>query len=158
MTRLITTPVIAVLLAALLPAGNAPSAGELIEPTRTLDDAGKAEGKLLVFSEPPGLPVSLDGLSIGKTPTSIEEVNPGIHDLQVETRETRITIEPGKTLAISLFKGYFVRIPESDITPTLPPETAYTPPSTSAPSRESSREYRPPVLSPIEHYRMFGYY
>ena len=158
MTRLITIQVIAVLMGALLPASNAFSAGELIEPTRTLDSSGKPEGKLVVFSEPPGLPVSLDGRSIGKTPTSIEEVNPGVHNLRVESKETEITIEPGKTMAISLFKGYFVRIPEPEETPALPPETAVTPPAKAEPSPTPSQEHRPPALSPIEHYRMFGYY
>jgi hypothetical protein len=158
MTRFITIQVIAVLMGMLLPLGNPPSAGELIAPTRTLDSSGKPEGKLMVFSEPPGLPVSLDGQSLGKTPTSIEKVDTGTHSLQVETKATEITIETGQTLAISLFKGKFVKIHEPEEPTVLPPEKQVTPPAESRPSPAASGEPRPPLLSPIEHRRMFGYY
>jgi hypothetical protein len=62
---------VAVSAALLLAAAHALLAADLIEPTRTLDDSGKAEGKLTVFSEPPALLVSLDGVSLEKTPTSL---------------------------------------------------------------------------------------
>ena len=43
-------------------------ASDLIEPTRTLEGTSDQSAKLSVFSEPPGLQVTLDGAAIGKTP------------------------------------------------------------------------------------------
>lgn len=158
MTRFTIIQVIAVLICVLLPAGTPSLADELMAPTRTLEGAAKPEGKLMVFSEPPGLPVALDGQSLGKSPTSIEEVNPGTHKLRVDTKETEIVIEPGQTMAISLFKGYFVKIPKPEEPLALPPKKEVTPPEKLSPSPTTSGENQPPALSPIEHYRMFGYY
>ena len=55
---------------------------ELIKPTRALDSTGEKLGKLSVFSEPPGLEVTLEGTIIGKTPIFLDEVKPGSHRLQ----------------------------------------------------------------------------
>ncbi|MCJ7538695.1 MAG: PEGA domain-containing protein [Desulfobacterales bacterium] len=82
---------------------------ELIKPTRALDSTGEKLGKLSVFSEPPGLEVALEGTIIGKTPLILDEVKPGSHRLKVKNSETDITIEPGKTLQISLYKNKFIR-------------------------------------------------
>lgn len=158
MAKIITILFIAASVGSLLPAGDVASAADLIEPTRTLNASGKPEGKLVVFSEPPGLPVTLDGLSLGKTPTSINEVKSGIHHLRVETSETDITIEPSQTMQISLYKGSFIKIPEPEKEFALPPATDVPSTAGSKPSPARSEEQRPPALSPIEHRRMFGYY
>ena len=85
---------------------------ELIEPTRTLNSAGKNPGKLSVFSEPPGLDVALDGDGIGKTPIISKVVASGTHGLRVNGEETEIYIGPGKDLRLSLHSGSFIEIPE----------------------------------------------
>jgi hypothetical protein len=158
MTRFIAIQVIAVLIAVLLPVGNAPLADELIAPSRELGGAVKSQGQLIVFSEPPGLPAALDGRSLGQTPTAIETVDAGTHKLRVEAKETEIAIEPGQTLAISLFKGDFVRIAKTEEAPVQAPKKEAAPAVESRPAPATSGEYQPPALSPIEHHRMFGYY
>jgi hypothetical protein len=84
---------------------------ELIEQTRTLEPTGESPGKLSVFSEPPGLVVSLDGAGIGKTPVISKVVEPGTHALRVNGEETEIYVVPGKDLRLSLYKGSFIEIP-----------------------------------------------
>jgi len=83
-------------------------AEELIPPSRTLQNAKEAYGKLTVASEPPGLEVFLDGSKIGQTPIWLKQVKPGPHKLRVKQAETDIFVKPDKTLQISLFKGSFV--------------------------------------------------
>jgi hypothetical protein len=73
--------------------------GELIEPTRTLQDAGERWGKLIVFSEPPEVDVFLDGSKVGQTPLWLEKVKEGTHKLQIKDREKEIYVKEG------LFKG-----------------------------------------------------
>jgi len=82
--------------------------GELIEPTRTLEDAGARWGKLVVFSEPPEFDVFLDGSNIGKTPVWLEKVREGTHKLQIKDLEKEICVKEGKTLKVGLFKGRFI--------------------------------------------------
>ena len=84
--------------------------GELIAPTRALQDPGKPAGKLTVVSEPADLDVVLDGNNVGKTPLWLKEVTPGLHTLQVSKSKTEIQVEHGKILQVSLFKGSFVNI------------------------------------------------
>ena len=84
---------------------------ELIEPTRVLEDDNQKPGQLSVFSEPPGLGVTLDGKEIGKTPISLKSVSHGNHLLRVEKKETMITIGPGENRLLSFFKDVFVEIP-----------------------------------------------
>ena len=62
-------------------------AGVLIAPTRTLSGKIVQPGKVSVFSEPPGLEVTLDGTEIGKTPLLSKEVEPGTHVIRVEDLE-----------------------------------------------------------------------
>jgi len=85
---------------------------ELIAPTRTLEGQQKPMGRLSVFSEPPKLDVLLDGVNIGKTPVISKEVKSGVHILRVKDIEKEITILPGKSLQLSLFKGSIIEIPE----------------------------------------------
>jgi len=80
---------------------------ELIEQTRTLEPTGEIPGKLSVFSDPPGLVVSLDGAGIGKTPVISKVVEPGTHALRVNGEETEIYLVPGKDLRLSLHKDSF---------------------------------------------------
>ena len=122
---------------------------ELIKPTRALDSVGEKPGKLSVFSEPPGLEVTLEGTKIGKTPLILDEVNPGSHRLQVKNSETDITIEPGKTLQISLYKGKFVLIPATDKKPPKQPKAAETPQTKSKPPRSRAEEQRPKEFIPM---------
>jgi hypothetical protein len=83
----------------------------LIEPTRTLERTAEKSGKLSVFSEPPGLDVSLDGARIGKTPIISKVVESGYHVLRVKREETEIYVGPGKDLRLSLHKGSIIEIP-----------------------------------------------
>jgi hypothetical protein len=92
-----------------------PSPAELIEPTQTLEGEQETTGRLTVLSEPPGLKITLDGNSLGKTPTFLVEVESGIHTLRVKDSETDILVEPGKTVKISLHKNEFILIPVKEI-------------------------------------------
>jgi hypothetical protein len=85
---------------------------ELIAPTRTLDGSQTLTGRLSVFSEPPDLPVLLDGVDIGKTPVILKEVTSGVHILRVKETEKEITVLPGKSLQLSFFKDILIEIPE----------------------------------------------
>jgi hypothetical protein len=85
---------------------------ELIEPTRTLNGAAEETAKLSVFSEPPGLNVTLDGTDIGQTPVIAKDVMPGIHLLRVKYSERKIVVMPSKPLNLSWFKGSFLEIAE----------------------------------------------
>ncbi len=88
--------------------------GQLIEPTRTLQEAGEIPGRLTVFSEPPQLDVLLDGLKVGKTPVWLKNVKPGFHTLQIKDSDKEIYVKEGKTLRVGLFKGSFVTLPEKE--------------------------------------------
>ena len=89
--------------------------GELIEPSRTVKGHEKANGRLSVFSEPPGLYVLLDDINIGKTPVISKEVAPGTHVLRVKETEKEIVILPGKSLKMSFFKDSLIEIPEKKV-------------------------------------------
>jgi hypothetical protein len=78
--------------------------GELIEPTRTLQDARERWGKLIVFSEPPVFDVLLDGSKVGQTPIWLERVKEGTHKIQIKDLEKEIYVEEGRTLKVGLFK------------------------------------------------------
>jgi hypothetical protein len=134
-------------------------AADLIEPTRTLGGTEEPTGQLVVFSEPPGLPAALDGAGLGNTPTAIIEVKGGIHHLQVANSGTDISIQPGKTTQISLFKGSFVKIPVLEQPPLAPPEQLVAPAAIpGSPPATGGGPPSPPALSPILHRDMFGYY
>jgi hypothetical protein len=89
-------------------------AGEVIEPTRTLQDPGKTWGGLTVFSEPPQLDVYLDGEKAGKTPLWLREVQTGPHTLKIGSAETSVHVEEGKRVKIGLFKGTLVMSSEPE--------------------------------------------
>jgi len=89
-------------------------AGEVIEPTRTLQEPGKTWGGLTVFSEPPQLDVYLDGEKVGKTPLWLREVQAGPHTLKIASAETSVHVEKGKRLKIGLFKGTLVTSSEQE--------------------------------------------
>ena len=85
---------------------------ELIEPSRSFEgEQQPTTGRLTVLSEPPGLKITLDGDSLGKTPTFMVEVEEGIHTLRVKDSQTDIYVKPGETLKISLHKNEFILIP-----------------------------------------------
>jgi hypothetical protein len=83
-------------------------AGELIEPTRTLQEAGKTWGGLTIFSEPPQLEVYLDGEKVGQTPLWLRKVETGLHTIKIGLSETRVRIEQDKRLKVGLLKDSFV--------------------------------------------------
>jgi len=85
---------------------------QLIEPTRSLQGTSEAAGQLNVLSEPPGIEVQLDGRVIGKTPIFSIKLPAGAHVLRIRDSETGIQIEPGRTAAITWFKGAFMAIPQ----------------------------------------------
>ncbi len=86
------------------------SAG-LIAPTRSLSGSIDEKATLNVSSEPPGLDVTLDGTSIGKTPVIEKEIEPGSHMLRIRDSETEIFATKGKPIHLSWFKGAFIEIP-----------------------------------------------
>ncbi len=131
---------------------------ELIKPTRTLDSTGEKLGKLSVFSEPPGLEVTLEGTIIGKTPIFLDELKPGSHRLRVKNSETDITIDPGKALQISLYKDKFILVPATDKKPPKQPETVETNLTKSKPPPPPAEDQRPEGLSPMEQYRLHRHY
>ena len=131
---------------------------ELIKPTRARDSTGEKLGKLSVFSEPPGLEVTLEGVIIGKTPIFLDEVKPGTHRLQVKNSETDITIEPGKLLQISLYKDQFILVPATDKKSPKQPETEETNLTKSKPAPSLAEAQLPKELSPIERYRLLGHF
>jgi putative sterol carrier protein len=88
--------------------------GELIEATRTLQEAGKRWGKVVVFSEPPELDVFLDGSRVGQTPLWLERVKEGTHNLQIKGLEKEIYVKDGRTLKVGLFKGRFITVLEAE--------------------------------------------
>jgi hypothetical protein len=88
---------------------------ELIEPSRTVTGHEKANGRLSVFSEPPGLDVLLDDINIGKTPVISKEVAPGTHVLRIKETEKEIFILPETSLQMSLYKDSLIEIPEKKV-------------------------------------------
>ena len=88
---------------------------ELIEPTRTLKSQEEPVGKLTVLSEPPELDVVLDGAEIGKTPVISMEVRAGDHELRIKDTKKEISILPGKSLQLSLYKGSLIEIPDKSL-------------------------------------------
>jgi hypothetical protein len=86
-------------------------ASDLIEPTRSLNRPPEKTGSLPVFSEPPGLDVTMDGTSIGKTAVVDLRVKPGKHIPWLQDVETEIAAEAGELLKLSRFKDAFIRVP-----------------------------------------------
>ena len=86
-------------------------ASDLIEPSQTLKSVDNRVGKLTISSNHPMLDVKMDGTAIGETPVVLQEVEPGIHVIQVQDSETEIYVGPGKSIKLSWFKGRFIEIP-----------------------------------------------
>jgi hypothetical protein len=86
---------------------------QLLEPTRSLQDASGGTGLLNVLSEPTGMEVQVDGRVIGKTPVFSARFPAGVHMLRIKDSGTDIHLAAGKTFAISWFKGSFIEIPET---------------------------------------------
>ena len=119
---------------------------ELIEPTRVLEGENQQPGKLSVFSEPPGLGVSLDGIAIGPTPVHIDSISQGTHVLRVGNKETMITIGPGEVRRLSFFKDAFVEMPVEEKVSREAPKAAEEKPvrmSDSEQPPEKSQELEP---------------
>ena len=119
---------------------------ELIEPSRTLESQQKPIGRLSVFSEPPELNVLLDSIDIGKTPVISKEVTSGIHILRVKETEKEITILPGESFQLYLFKDSLIEIPEKKAkAPTQPKleEKMATEEKKSGDSNKDRKQYEP---------------
>jgi hypothetical protein len=111
---------------------------QLIEPTRSLQDASGGAGILNVLSEPPGIEVQVDGRLIGKTPIFSARFPPGVHVLRIKDSETDIHLAAGKTTAISWFKGSFIEIPETVKPPAEIAKEPQPAPAKSKPDEEPS--------------------
>jgi hypothetical protein len=86
-------------------------ASDLIGPSRTLKSVDNRVGSLTISSNPTMLDVKMDGAAIGETPVVLQDVEPGIHVIQVQDAETEIYVGPGKSIKLSWFKGRFIEIP-----------------------------------------------
>jgi len=95
----------------MLMCGFIPASGELVQPTRTLEDGEIQTGHLSVFSEPPKMDVYLDGEKIGVTPVFSHVVSSGRHFLQVGEAEKELDILSGKLQQFSIYKGRLIQIP-----------------------------------------------
>lgn len=115
-------------------------AGELIQPTRSLDGQGEASGRMAIFSEPPNLEVYLDGKKVGNTPLWLSEVKSGLHTVRIEKAETEANVRPGMGLKIGLFKGSFVSFPDKDQKAGLAPTPEKQRPQASQPSQTSGEK------------------
>ena len=117
---------------------------ELIEPSRTLESQQKQLGRLSVFSEPPELDVYLDDSKIGKTPVISKEVTSGVHILRIKDTEKEITILPGKSHQLSLFKNSLIEIPEKKAkAPTQPKSEEKKPDEPTREKTENEPKYDP---------------
>jgi hypothetical protein len=88
---------------------------DLIEPTRTLKSQEEPMGTLTVFSEPPELDVVLDGNKIGKTPVIALEVRAGDHVVRIKDTRKEVSILPGSSVQLSLYKDSLIVIPEKKL-------------------------------------------
>lgn len=69
-----------------------------------------AYGRISVFGRPHFAEVYLDGNYVGDLPCTVENVDPGPHELRVtrseyEDWEKRVTVEPGETLYLEVYLG-----------------------------------------------------
>ncbi len=110
---------------------------ELIEPSRTLEGQQKPMGRLSVFSEPPDLDVYLDDSKIGKTPVISKKVTSGVHILRIKNIEKEITILPGKSHQLSLFKDSLIESPEKKAKAPTQPKSEEEKPD--EPTREKTK-------------------
>jgi len=101
--------------------------GDLIAPTRTLEEPGQSWGSLAVFSEPPELEVLLNGENVGRTPLWLEKLKAGPYLLEVGGKKTEITVVEDKSFKIGLFKGSFLALPEDKKETKPPPAEAKGP-------------------------------
>ncbi len=85
---------------------------QLIEPTRSLEPTEEPPGRLAVYSEPPDMPVLLNGIVLGKTPLVRQDVAPGVYVVTVDEKEKQVRVAPGKTMRLSYHKGDFLVLPE----------------------------------------------
>jgi hypothetical protein len=116
-------------------------ADERIPPTRTLGSDGTQWGRLIVFSEPPGLNVVLDNEEVGTTPLWLFRVEEGIHRLRVADQEAEIFVEQGKRVKAGFFKGSFITSEEEDVA------------AAPAPEPDKPEPMRPAVEQPPEEVR-----
>jgi hypothetical protein len=112
----------------------------LIEPTRTLRGTTEEMGKLSLYSEPPGLEVTLDGNEIGKTPVIEKDIEPGSHVVQIKKSKKEIFIIPGQPLAISWFKDSFIEIPIKKQPQPPPPTTVSEKPAKEGQPAEQAKK------------------
>ena len=95
----------------LLLASSTVWSADLIAPSRSLSGSIDEKATLSVSSEPPGLGVTLDSTSIGKTPVIEKEIEPGSHVVRIADSEAQIYASSGKSIKLSWFKGTFIEMP-----------------------------------------------
>jgi hypothetical protein len=131
---------------------------ELIAPTRILENEVQQPGKLSVFSEPPGLSVTLDGKAVGKTPLNLASVSPGAHVLGMGKEETTVIMGPGEVRRMSFFKGTFIEIPaEEKVTREPSAAVEEKPASVSAPEQPAESKLTDPLFFQFIHgFRLYN--
>lgn len=147
--RALAFSILGVLLAALW-AGVSPAA-ELIPPSRTLEDRA-ATGTVAVYSEPPELPVFVDGLRVGVTPLFALRLPAGDHRIRVHDAEAEVTVAAGAPLRLRYIDGRLARLPERDQPPAPASGSAETPrPSArgGGPSDAAGRVTYDPLYFPL---------
>ncbi len=124
--------------------GSVSLASDLIAPTQTLQGKAQEQGRLTVFSEPPRLQVFLDGKNAGNTPLWLTDVKAGWHTVRIKEKETRVYLRPRKALAVGLFKGSFITLPEEkkkqEESQAVEQQPPATPPETQQPSEAQRKE------------------
>lgn len=112
------------------------ASAQLIEPTRTLASDTTTKSTLTVLSEPPGLPVMLDGKMLGATPVFNARLDAGTHLLQVDDNQTPLDLAANTSVRIALFKGAYIEMPD-------PPEPVLSP-------KSRADETSSPIESPTQ--------
>ncbi len=92
---------------------------QLIEPTRSLQDASEGAGILNVLSEPPGIEVQVDGRLIGKTAVFSARFPAGVHVVSIRESEPKSTLRPAKPSPSAGSRGLSSKPPKR---PSLPPK------------------------------------
>lgn len=68
-------------------------------------------GRISIFGHPHFAEVYLDGKYVGETPFTLENVEPGAHDIRVKKEEyenwqKRVIVKPGETLHLEVYLDF----------------------------------------------------
>jgi hypothetical protein len=112
---------IAVISTAILLLASWAAAKELIEPSRTLDRPENQAGHITVYSEPPEMPVVVDGNKVGVTPLINFDIEPGTHVLTIDNNKIEIYVNAEKPIRLAYFKGKFIELRDKPTESSPPP-------------------------------------